>query len=59
VRLLTLTGPGGMGKARLALQAAAERVARYRDGVVFVSLAAVREPEQVPAAIAQALGLRA
>src|SRR5262245_12424074 len=58
MRLLTLTGPGGIGKTRLALQAAAELLDEYRDGVTFVALAPVRDPAHVPAAIAQALGLR-
>jgi len=56
VRLVTLTGPGGVGKTRLAL-AAAERVGgRFGSGVVFVSLAAVTRPELVVAGIARALG---
>ena len=58
VRLVTLTGPGGGGKTRLALRVA-EVVARdFTDGVVFVALAAVREPDLVAPALAQALGVR-
>jgi predicted ATPase len=54
--LVTLTGPGGIGKTRLAL-AVAERVrGRFNAGVVFVPLAGVTRPEQVPAGIARALG---
>ncbi len=56
-RLLTLTGPGGIGKTRLAIQAAAELLDAFRDGVSFVPLASVREPDLVLAAIAQALGV--
>ena len=51
-RLLTLTGPGGIGKTRLALQAAAQ----YHPGAVWVPLAPVQAPEQVVTAIADALG---
>jgi predicted ATPase/class 3 adenylate cyclase len=58
VRLLTLTGPGGIGKTRLGLQAAAELIDRFGDGVFFVDLAPIRDPEAVPVAIAQTLGLR-
>src|SRR5262249_1691977 len=56
VRLVTLTGPGGIGKTRLAV-AAGERLSdRFRGGVVFVSLAAVTDPGLVVADIARAAG---
>ena len=57
VRLLTLTGPGGIGKTRLALQAAADQIDRFEDGVYFVELSAVREPDAVFEAIGRAVGL--
>src|SRR5215207_3937537 len=57
-RLLTLVGPGGSGKTRLALQAAADRLDDFVDGVFFVPLAPLTEPELVPSAITAALGVR-
>jgi predicted ATPase len=57
-RLVTLTGPGGTGKTRLALQVAAERLARHGDGAFFVELAAVSDPALVASAVATALHLR-
>ena len=57
-RLLTLTGPGGSGKTRLALEAAAEIVPVYRAGVFWVGLATLREPSLVTETIAQTLGAR-
>lgn len=57
VRLVTLTGPGGTGKTRLALHASAEQIDRFDDGVFFVDVSAEREPEGVFAAILRAVGL--
>ena len=56
-RLVTLTGAGGCGKTRLALQAAAELLDEARDGVWFADLAPLTEGEQIPAAVAAVLGL--
>ena len=57
-RLVTLTGPGGTGKTRLALQAGAELLDSFPSGVFFVPLATVRDPALVVSAAAQALALR-
>jgi predicted ATPase/class 3 adenylate cyclase len=58
VRLLTLTGPGGIGKTRLALQAAAELVDGFEAGVYLIDLAPFRDPVSFPIPIAQTLGFR-
>jgi predicted ATPase len=58
VRLLTLTGVGGTGKTRLGLQAAAELTEQFEDGVFFVSLAAIRDPQLVVPAMAATLGVK-
>ena len=57
VRLVTLTGPGGIGKTRLALQAAAEQVDRATDGVYFVDLSNVRDADGALHEIVRAVGL--
>lgn len=56
-RLLTLTGPGGVGKTRLALAVAIAGAPALADGAVYIPLEAVREPEQVVTSIAQSLGV--
>jgi hypothetical protein len=56
-RLLTLTGPGGSGKTRLALRVAADLLTQFRDGSCFVDLSPVTDPALVPAAVANALGV--
>jgi predicted ATPase len=58
VRLLTLTGPGGIGKTRLAIQVAKELLNEFRDGVWFVALASINDPELVGLTIAQMLGVQ-
>ena len=58
LRLLTLTGPGGTGKTRLGLQAAAEAAGRYPDGVFWVALAPLRDPRLVMEAAARVLDAR-
>src|SRR5688572_4934022 len=57
VRLLTLTGPGGIGKTRLAIQVAGELAAEFPDGVWFIPLASVLDPGRATDAIARALGI--
>ena len=57
-RLVTVTGPGGAGKTRLAGEVAGQVAARFEDGVWLVELAPVRDPEQVAAVVAVALGVR-
>ncbi|WP_138735349.1 ATP-binding protein [Modestobacter excelsi] len=57
-RLVTVTGPGGVGKTSLALEAARAAVARFGDGVGFARLAGVTDSEQVPSAALAALGIR-
>jgi predicted ATPase/DNA-binding CsgD family transcriptional regulator len=57
-RLLTLTGPGGCGKTRLAIQVASQLRDEYADGVWWLGLAALSDPALVPQTLAHALGLR-
>ncbi len=58
VRLLTLTGPGGAGKTRLAVAVAAAVADRFPGGVQFAGLASTTQPELVPAALAEAFNIR-
>jgi predicted ATPase/class 3 adenylate cyclase/tetratricopeptide (TPR) repeat protein len=57
-RLVTLTGSGGAGKTRLSLQVAAEVLDRFKDGVWFIELAPLSDPDLVPNTVASALGVR-
>jgi len=57
-RLLTLTGPGGVGKTRLALEVGARLAGDFADGSVFIDLAPVHDPAAVPAALAQRVGMQ-
>ena len=54
---MTLTGAGGVGKTRLAVQLAAQMAGEFGDGVWYVDLAPITDPELVPMAVARALGL--
>ncbi len=58
VRQVTLTGPGGVGKTRLALAVAEALRASFGDGVAYISLAAIRDPDLVMPTVARALGIR-
>ena len=58
VRLLTLTGPGGTGKTRLALEVAGEVLTAFEDGAWFVELAPIADPDQVVPVIAETLGVQ-
>jgi len=58
VRLLTLTGPGGTGKTRLSIEAAAELIADFKGGVFWVPLAALRDPTLVGSTIGQTIGAK-
>jgi predicted ATPase len=58
-RLVTLTGPGGVGKTRMAVEAAQRLAVDFADGVAFADLASMEDPALVPVAVAGALGLAA
>ena len=57
VRLVTLTGPGGVGKTRLGLQVATDLLDEFADGTCFVPLATISDPDLVAPTVAQELGL--
>jgi predicted ATPase len=57
-RLLTLTGPGGSGKTRLAIEAATSLLPEFRNGTFWIGLAPVRDPDLVPETIGQVLGAK-
>ena len=56
-RLVTLTGAGGVGKTRLAVHVATDLAGEFGDGVWYVDLAPITDPEVVPVTVARALGL--
>jgi predicted ATPase/DNA-binding winged helix-turn-helix (wHTH) protein len=57
-RVVTLTGPGGIGKTSLAVETAGQLISGFNDGVWFVELASLSDPALVPSAVASALGLK-
>src|SRR5258708_7938073 len=56
-RLVTVTGPGGVGKTRVALRSAAQAAGNYRDGTCLVELSGLRDPALLAVAVAECLGL--
>ncbi len=58
VRLLTLTGPAGVGKTRLAVELGVRMSGEFAQGIVFVDLSLIQEPSRVPAAVARGVGLQ-